>query len=536
MPTHARIQAPAHNPAHGQAQTLPQEQHDQYARMRAARTLPALAVAAVVTPTPSTPTTTANLARRRPLDMDLPGEESPSRLGALVANTKWRKARRVAFRSMAVAMILLITLGGILFSQFYMKLHKVFRGTGTAAALNINPDLLKGESTGRVNILLLGRGGGNHDGPDLTDTMMLASIDTINHTTTLISLPRDLWVDVPNSGVMKLNAVWETGEFRYLGQEKPGSTDPKAMEAGYNLVDQAVENVLDVPVDYNVLVDFQAFRQAVNSVGGVNVDVPSTLVDPTMAWENHGSPIIAKAGIQEFNGDEALRYVRSRETTSDFARASRQRAVLVALKSKIISLGTLSNPLKIASLINSFGDNVDSDLTLKNAERLYDLTKNIKSSDTSSVGLDSDKNPLVSTGNIDGQSIVLPKAGLFNYGAIRQYVQLQLKNPFVVHENAKVLVLNGTLIPDLATRKADSLKPYGFNIAGVGNTPSRDWSGVVLVDLTHGTKDYTKHALEQRLGVSAVEGMPDDTIQTNGADFVIIVGSDATTPTQVQTN
>ncbi len=148
-----------------------------------------------------------------------------------------------------------------------------------------------------------------------------------------------------------------------------------------------MEDVLGVDVHYNLMVNFQAFDQAVNAVGGVDVNVPKTLVDPTMAWENNNSAVIAKAGEHKFGGAQALRYVRSRETTSDFSRAERQRAVLVALKSKIVSLGTLSNPLKLSHLINSFGDNVDSDLSVKNAQRLYELIKDIKSSATGIGGL-----------------------------------------------------------------------------------------------------------------------------------------------------
>lgn len=503
---------------------------------RIAKTLPALAVAAVVEATPSTPQA-AHLARRTPIDMDLPGEDSPSRLGALFAHTKWQGVRRMASRGVAVALILVITLGGLLFSQSYLKLHKVFRGSaGTAAALkpNVNPDLLKGEGSGRVNILLLGRGGGNHDAPDLTDTMMLASIDPINHTSTLVSLPRDLWVNVQNQGVMKLNAAWETGEFKYLGKQAAGSTDPKAIRAGFDMVDQTVEDVLGVNVDYNVMVNFQAFQQAVDTVNGVSVNVPTDLVDPTMAWENGNSPILAKAGLQNFNGAQALRYVRSRETTSDFARAQRQQAVLVALKSKIVSLGTLSNPKKISGLINSFGNNVQTDLSLSNAQRLYAITKNIKDSSTTSVSLADAANQYVASGNINGQSVVVPKAGLFHYDDIHQFIRTQLKDPFILKEKAKVLILNGTLIPNLATSKAAELATYGYNIVGTGNTPNTGWSQVTLVDLSHGKDKYTKHYLEQHLGVTAVSSLPDNSIRTNGANFVIIIGNDEATPTQTQ--
>lgn len=471
--------------------------------------------------------------------MELPGEESPSRLEALFAHTRWQRVRHFAFRGVAVALVLVITLGGLLFSQSYLKLHKVFRGSaGTAAALkpNVDPDQLKGEGSGRVNILLLGRGGGTHDAPDLTDTMMLASIDPVNHTSTLVSLPRDLWINLPSQGVMKLNAAWQTGEFKYLGKIAPGSTDPKAISAGFTTVDQAVEDVLGVDIDYNVLVNFQAFQQAVDTVGGVTVNVPADLVDPTMAWENNNDPVLARAGVQNFNGAQALRYARSRETTSDFARAQRQRDLLVALKSKVATIGTLSNPVKISGLLNSFGNNVQTDLSLKNAQRLYTITKGIKAAEITSVGLADGANQYVTTGNINGQSIVLPNAGLFNYGDIHGFIRTQLKDPYIVKENAKVLVLNGTLISNLATNKADELKTYGYNVTGTGNTPSSDWTKTQLIDLSQGRDKYTKHYLEQRLGITASTTMPDNIIQTNGANFVIIIGSDEATPTQSQTN
>ena len=418
-------------------------------------------------------------------------------------------------------------------------MHKVFKGgTGTAAALkaNVSPDLLKGEGSGRVNLLLLGRGGGNHDAPDLTDTMMLASIDPVNHTATLLSLPRDLWVNVPNQGVMKINAAWETGEFKYLGKQAPGSTDPKAIQAGFDVVDQTVGDVLGISIDYNVMVNFQAFQQAVDTVGGVSINVPTDLVDPTMAWENGGNPVLAQAGIQNFDGKHALIYVRSRETTSDFARAERQRSVLLALKTKVETLGTISNPLKLSGLLNAFGNNVQTDLSLNNASRLYSILKGVGGSKVDSVGLTDTatpgSTPYVVGGNINGQSIVLPKAGLFQYGDIQQFVRSQLKDPYIIKENARVSVLNGTTMPGLATTKSDELKSYGYNVVQVGNTSGSSWTKTTLVDLTRGKDKYTKHYLEQRFNVKAVTSLSDTTIPTNGADFVIILGSDEANPTQ----
>lgn len=468
-----------------------------------------------------------------PIDMDLPGNESPLRhLDSMLRYGKLAAVRRWAFRGAVAAIILVLVVGGFLFSQGFFNMHKTFQGSAAALKTNVNPALLKGEGDGRINVLLLGRGGGNHDGPDLTDTMMLDSIDPVNHTSTLISIPRDLWVDVPNQGTMKINAAFETGEFKYLGSTTPGSTNPNAIQAGFDEADQTVESILGVTIHYNVLINFQAFQQAVDTVGGVTVNVPSDLIDPTMAWENGKSPVIAKAGTDTFNGKQALNYVRSRETTSDFARSQRQRAVLLALKSKVETLGTLSNPLKVTNLFKTFSNNVQTDLSLKDATRLYSIVKAIPDTKTNSVGLSDAPNNYITTGNLAGQAIALPTAGLFNYQNIQAFVRSQLKDPYLIKENAKITILNGTNMSGLAGTKANELKGYGYNVISTANAPNTNFVQTTLVDLTHGKDKYTKHYLEQRLGVSATTTLPDNAIQTNGADFVIILGSDETIPPQ----
>jgi LCP family protein required for cell wall assembly len=485
-------------------------------------------------PVASQPKPTGIPARHLPpIDMGLPGDESPLRhLDSSLRRGKLASVRRWMFRG-AVAMLVVLIAGGSLF--FYLNLQKTFKGgTTSAAALktNVDPGLLKGEGDGRINILLMGRGGGNHDGPDLTDTMMLASIDPVNHTSTLVSIPRDLWVDVPNQGAMKINAAFESGEFKYLGKVAPGSTNRNVIQAGFDEADQTVESVLGVTIHYNALLSFQAFQQAVDTVNGVSVNVPSDLVDPTMAWENGNSPLIAKAGTDAFNGKQALNYVRSRETTSDFSRAQRQRAVLVALKSKIATLGTVSNPVKLSKLMSAFGDNVQTDMSLKDANRLYRIVKAIPDTKTASIGFADAPNNYVAGGTLAGQSVALPTAGLFNYKDIQSYIRTQLKDPYILKENAKITVLNGTPTPGMASAKSDELKTYGYNISSTGNAPNTNFVQTTLVDLTHGKDKYTKHYLEQRFGVTAVTTLPDNTIQANGADFVIILGNDAAVPSQ----
>ncbi len=465
-------------------------------------------------------------AIRPQLNLDLPGGDSRARVYTFFRKAPHHRLRRWAFRTVTAGLVLVITLGGLLFSQAYLKAHKVFKGgTGTAAALkaNVDPSLLKGEGRGRVNILLLGRGGGTHDAPDLTDTLMLASVDPVNHTATLLSLPRDFWVRVDGAGTMKLNAVWQTGASQYLGTVSPGITDTEAIKSGFKTLDQTVGETLGLQIDYNVLVDFQAFQQAVDTVGGVNVTVPSDLIDPTMAWENSHNPVLARAGNQTFDGQQALRYVRSRETSSDFARGERQRAVMMALKTKVINLGTLGNPLKVSGLLNAFGDNVQTDLSIDNATRLYSILKDINDDQVTSLGLGDGTNQYVTTGNINGQSVVLPTAGLFQYDKIQQFIRSQLKDPYIMKEKAKILVLNASMVPGAATQKAEELKSYGYTVSGTGNTPAGKETQTTLVDLSHGKAKYTKNYLEQRLGTKATTHLDDTTISTNGAEFVIIL-------------
>jgi LCP family protein required for cell wall assembly len=440
-----------------------------------------------------------------PIDMELPGETSRWRgADTLIKEGKWGKTRRVAFRSAAVMMALVVLAGGALFSQGYFKVHQAFRGNAVTAAglkANVNPDLLKGEGAGRVN-------------------------------TTLFSVPRDLWVDVPNQGVMKINAVWETGVYKYLGKRQNNTTNANAIQAGFDAVDQTVENALGVSINYNMMFDFSAFKQSVDTIDGVTVNVPSDLVDPTMAWENSGNPVLAKAGTQVFDGKHALIYARSRETSSDFARGQRQRSLLLAIKNKVDTLGTLSNPLKISGLISAFGSNVSTDLSLSNASRLYGILKKVTDGHITSLGLADPPNQYVTTGNMNGQSIVLPKAGLFNYGPIQTFVRTQLKDPYILRENARILVLNGTTLPGVASTKADELKSYGYNIIGASNAPTSSYGASYLVDLSHGKKKYTAHYLEQRFNLNTTQTLPDPGIQAGGADFVIILGSDEANPNQ----
>lgn len=145
-----------------------------------------------------------------PLDMDLPDGDSFNRHHMQPRIKKQvRRARVIFMRTALASMALLIGLGGLLFSQGFLNMRKVFKGTAEQAASlqeTVDPNQLKGEGDGRINMLLTGIGGEKHAGGNLTDTLMLASIDPVNHTAALLSVPRDMWVTIPGKGSMKINA------------------------------------------------------------------------------------------------------------------------------------------------------------------------------------------------------------------------------------------------------------------------------------------------------------------------------------------
>ncbi len=454
---------------------------------------------------------------------------------------KHRKLK-LSLRLAGALTALIILVGGGLALKGYLKARNIFKGgEGGSATLNnknVDPTLLKGEGDGRVNILILGKGGPGHDGPDLTDTLLVASIDPIAKEAALVSVPRDLWVKTTATGSSKINSVYANAKYAILNNYptrlQTDAIKEQAEKAGVKAVEGAISNTLGIPLHYYVMVDFEAFRQSIDAVGGIDINVKTQLYDPSIAWENNWNPLIAAVGNQHFDGKKALLYARSRHGSArgDFDRAERQREIIVALKSKILSLGTFSNPIKINQLIDAFGNHIETDFSLNEIMRVYDLAKVIDGSKIQSIGLADPPNDYVTTDNINGLSVVVPKAGIYDYTAIHNYIRNILKDAFLKSENANIMILNGTDTAGLATLKSTELKSYGYNVTQVGDAPTKAYTKTVLVDLTKGSKKYTKTYLEKRLGVTATTSLPDKTISPGTANFVIILGSNEPSATQ----
>ncbi len=376
-----------------------------------------------------------------------------------------------------------------------------------------------------MNILLLGKGGDGHTAPDLTDTILIASIDPVQKQVALLSIPRDL--NVANSGIKKINSVYADAKYAAVNKN---ANDVDAENAGFDAIEQVIEEKIGIPVHYHIMVDFEGFKKAISTVGGVDIDVDADNTVYEVLWDpttRKHYTLDVKQGKQHFDGTRALFYARSRQTSprGDFDRTERQRKLLIALKEKVLSVGTFANPVKLSQLISDFGDHVSSNLSKNEVLRVYDLGKDIGADKIASVGLADPPNNYVQTDNINGISIVRPRAGLTDFSEIQNYVRNALKDGFIAQENATIEVYNGTNTPGLASKKATELKSYGYNVTVVADAPTKTYQKHVLVDMRNGQKKYTKHYLEQRLGVTAVTSLPVGITNSTSADFVIILGS-----------
>jgi polyisoprenyl-teichoic acid--peptidoglycan teichoic acid transferase len=476
----------------------------------------------------------------RPLDYSEPQEahllDEPIEIGEIEPRRRkekfWQRHAKFKRRLKRTAMtfMILILAGGAYFGyKLYHTQKKVLAGGGksvTVCSDNVDVSQVSKEGDSRINILLLGIGGPGHDGANLTDTILLASIDPITDKAVLLSIPRDLWVHIPGNGTQKINAAYADAVDQSKSKSRAGQEAD-----GIAALDKTLQPVLDgVHINYHVLLDFSAFKEMVDALGGVTVNVPETLYDPTIAWENHNNPVIAKKGVQTFNGAQALLYARSRETSSDFARGQRQRLLIAAVKDKAFSAGTFTNPLRISSLLDSLGANVYTDFTATDIKCLYKQMATIPSSSIQSLDMVTPPNTLLTTGNINGLSVVEPRAGLYDYSDIHSFLHSSLKDGLITRENAPVAIYNGTGTAGLATSEAKLLKGFGYNVTAVQNAGSAtDPSASILVDLSKGADKYTAHYLESRLGVTSVSRVPGEFGVTPpaGTKFVIILGEDA---------
>lgn len=437
--------------------------------------------------------------------------------------------RYVSWRRVVMAMVLAAVIAGGLFGyKVFMASRNVFSGLANLApALSDDLAKLKGEGDGRVNIVLLGIGGGDHAGGALSDTIMVASLDVKTKDVAIVSVPRDLYIKIPGYGYDKVNAAHAYGEkYDYKG-------------GGGALAKETLETNLGVPIHYYARIDFDGFKKAIDVVGGIDITNKTTLIDSEYPCDNNqyrSCGYKLTPGTYHMNGLQALKYARCRKGTcgDDYGRAARQQEVLVALRKKALSLGTLSNPAKIASLIDVVGGNFKTDLSFNEIKKLVSIGKDIDTNKIISKVLTNNPNdgsaPLVQNGNIGGASVVIPAAGVGNMTAIKAFMRSLFVDTYIKTENAKVEIQNGTTRAGLAATTAALLKGYAYNIVGITTADKTTYETSVIYDYSAGKKPSTIKYLENRFKVKAVKATaPAATTAADGTitivpDIRIIIG------------
>ncbi|MFQ5575818.1 MAG: LCP family protein [Anaerolineae bacterium] len=402
------------------------------------------------------------------------------------------------------------------------------------------PDYDKKE---RVNILLLGIDKRPDEQYARTDTMILVTVDPENKTAGMLSIPRDLWLEIPGFYESRINTAY------YLGQKNgyPGGGAALAM--------QTVQYHLGVPVHFYIKVDFDGFRQIVDTLGGIDVDIPQTINDATYPDQNYGyDPFYIEAGTQHLDGNIALKYARTRHAPgSDFGRAARQQQVLLAIKNKALQLGILP---KVPDLWTTMAGTVETDLQLVDILELGDLADEITANSVEMVVLDNDYT--VNHTTEQGAMVLIPLREKIQAVVDRMFAEVKPQGPSqaeiiaaqaaaaaqeaelqaqeqqraelkaqLVAEGATVVVQNGTDAEGLDAETALFLKTQGFDITQFGPADTRNYPRTVIVD--YSGKEYTLGTLVNFFNVTP-ENIRRSTNLKSDVDIRVIIGADFELP------
>lgn len=366
-------------------------------------------------------------------------------------------------------------------------------------------DLIDGEKEDRVNVLLLGMGGAGHSGGYLADTIMIASVKPSTEEVAFISIPRDLFVPIPEHNWRKINNAYA---FGYAENPESG---------GEKLMTEVIENIMGLTIHYYGRADFEGFKKVIDDLGGIDVYVDRTFYDPLYPDYNYGyQPVSFQEGNNHFNGEKALQFARSRHGNnnegSDFARSQRQQKILLALRDKLLSSHTLLNPSLILNVVGDLADHVRTNMEPWEMIKLYNIIKDVSADQIIDEVIDnSPDGPLHSETTIDGAYILRPNAGPDDFSEIQDIARNIFsteETKTVKRENATIEIHNGTKISGLAARTAETLRTTGYNVVAIGNAAEQNNETTIIYDLTGGAKPQTLEALKTEIGSETASTAP----------------------------
>ncbi len=338
--------------------------------------------------------------------------------------------------------------------------------------LAIGSDLEK-DGNNYTNILLLGDGGSERDGADLIDTIMVASIDYEKNAVSLLSVPRDYYVEKD----VELNVLYGEKINELYRNNKNLFPDK---EERYQQFKNVVGRVVNLDIQYYVRLDFNAFVEIVDSLGGITVDVQESIYDPYYPNETDDGYTIfeVEKGITDMDGETALKFVRSRKTTSDFDRAARQQLVLDSVQQKALSGNVLTSPGKLKGLYTAVQDNINTDMSLRELIAMAGFAKQMDRSRVVRKVIHDDPGQ-------EGGFLYTPERELYNgqfvllpFGddleMIYKYADLIFNQREMYYDSTRIEILNATGVPGIARNAAYQLIRFGFDIVEIENYYNED--------------------------------------------------------------
>ncbi len=381
---------------------------------------------------------------------------------------------------------------------------------------------LQGENEDRINILLLGMGGAGHEGPYLTDTIILVSIKPSTKKIAMISIPRDLLVEIPGYGWWKVNNANAFGE-----QKSPSH--------GAELAKTTLQQTFDQPIDYYVRVDFSGFEKIIDDLGGLKIFVDNGFTDYQYPTEDFKYQVVSfEQGWQTMDGDSALKFSRSRHgnngEASDFARSQRQQKILQALKDRVFSYSFLLSPSKINKLTKELSNHLKTDMEPWEVVILAKLMEKVDTENIITKVLDDSPGGLLYASIVNDAYVLQPKGD--DFAQIKYLIDNAFKTQETLEEKKTVFaeILNGTETPGLASTSAQELKLIGYRINKIGNAPEQNYLNTKIYKLSAKNLEQEITLLETKYKTSVeTSQIPDwaNEITAPETDFLIILGQAA---------
>jgi LCP family protein required for cell wall assembly len=396
---------------------------------------------------------------------------------------------------------------------------------GSASALfppsGSNPQEAAPVLQDRITVLLMGVD--NRPGQTVarTDTIMLLTVDPRTGSAGMLSFPRDMLVPVPAlNDTVKINTIHVYGEVR----QYPGG--------GPTMLKDTISDLIGYPIDYYVRVNFDGFRQIVDLIGGIDIQVAHDIRDDKFPDENYGyDPLYIPAGLQHMDGELALKYARVRHIDTDYQRAARQQQVIMAVKDKITQPGQLAALLpRLPGLALAMANSVQTDMPVEKAIMLARAVGQMELANPTRVVIDN----TMGVTSLDPRwgSSLTPDMNKVQAAADAVFGETPVAVPAsaaeiarqaIQAEAARVVVLNGTTEGGLGAEVAAALSEEGYQVVAVGNADRADYPRTELISYGDGN-DATREALVSRFGITPDRVRSES--PSDSADLTLIVGAD----------